>query len=326
MSEFEDAFGRRLEYRRLSVTERCNFRCAYCLPDGCSSAADPEPLSLAEIGRLVSAFAGLGVWKVRLTGGEPTLRRDICEIVRSIAATPGVTRVGLTTNGYRVAGLVPELQRAGLSALNVSVDSLDAERFARVTGFRRLDRIVAGVEAGLAAGITSVKVNAVLLRSMDDAELDRFLAWTRKLPLSVRFIELMQTGDNGAFFQEHHLSAQEVHRRLESRGWSRRPKDPRDGPAATYGHADHEGSVGLIAPYSAGFCDSCNRVRVTATGGLRLCLFGNAEIPLRPLLQSDGQRAELMELISSSVRAKPASHLLREGSSGATATLASIGG
>jgi GTP 3',8-cyclase len=326
MNDIQDAFGRRLQYLRLSVTDRCNFRCAYCLPDGCSTASVPPPLSLDEIGRLVSAFAGLGVWKVRLTGGEPTIRSDISEIVRRIAATPGVRRIGLTTNGYRLASIVPELRDAGLSSLNVSVDSLDRERFARVTGYPRLERIVAGVEDAIAAGIPSVKVNVVLLRGMDDGELDRFLEWTRRLPLTVRFIELMQTGENAAFFREHHLAAEEIRRALEGRGWTRLEKDPSDGPATNYGHPAHEGKAGLIAPYTPGFCDACNRVRASSTGGLRLCLFGDSEIPLRALLQSDGQRDELMQLIASSVAAKPAAHLLRQGSTGATNTLASIGG
>lgn len=322
----QDGSGRHLEYLRLSVTDRCNFKCAYCLPDGCGQQAGELPLSVAEIQRLVRAFADLGVWKVRLTGGEPTVRRDISEIVRTIAAVPGVRRIGLTTNGYRLAGMTTELRDAGLSSLNVSVDSLDSERFERITGSRLLDSIVAGVEAAVAAGIPSVKVNVVLLEGMDEAELDAFLSWTRDRPLTVRFIELMRTRENAGYFRRHHVPADSIRRELEARGWRRLARDANDGPAIVYGHAAHEGKAGLIAPYSPGFCDSCNRVRVSSTGALKLCLFGEREIPLRPYLQSDDRRRELAALIASSVQAKPPSHLLREGSSGAMTTLASIGG
>jgi cyclic pyranopterin phosphate synthase len=322
----QDGCGRHLEYLRLSVTDRCNFKCAYCLPDGCGLQQGEQPLSVAEIDRLVRAFAELGVWKVRLTGGEPTVRRDISEIVRVIAAVPGVRRIGLTTNGYRLAGMTAQLREAGLSSVNVSVDSLDPERFERITGSRLLESIVAGVEAAVAAGIPSVKVNVVLHEGMDAAELDAFLAWTRDRPLTVRFIELMQTRENAGYFRRHHLPADAIRRAIEASGWRRVERDLNDGPAIVYRHAAHEGKVGLIAPYSPGFCDSCNRVRVSSTGALKLCLFGEREIPLRPYLQSDDCRRDLVALVASSVQAKPASHLLREGSSGATSTLASIGG
>jgi GTP 3',8-cyclase len=322
----QDGFGRDLQYLRLSVTDRCNFRCSYCLPDGCPRGSGTEPLSVAEIRRLVRAFAALGVWKVRLTGGEPTMRRDIPEIVRTIAAVPGVRRIGLTTNGYRLAAIAGDLRTAGLSSVNVSLDSLDPARFERITGCSRLQRIVDGVEAAVAAGIASVKVNVVLLRGLDDAELDRFLAWTRARPLTVRFIELMQTGDNGALFRANHLPAEEIREKLERRGWARLPRDPNDGPAITFGHRAHEGKAGLIAPYSPGFCDTCNRVRVSSTGDLRLCLFGREGIPLRPYLASDDHGRDLMQVIQRSIGEKPPSHLLREGSTGGTRTLAVIGG
>lgn len=325
-SELQDGFGRHLEYLRLSITDRCNFRCAYCLPDGCGGAPPEPPLSVAEIGRLVRGFAALGVWKVRLTGGEPALRRDLVEIVRAVSSVPGVRRIGLTTNGHRLAERAAELRAAGLSSVNVSVDSLDPARFQRITGSPRLDRVVAGVEAALAAGLPAVKVNVVLLAGLGDAELDRFLAWTADRPLTVRFIELMQTGDNGAFFRRQHLPADAIHEKLEARGWRRLERDTTDGPAVVYGHGAHAGKAGLIAPYTPGFCDACNRVRVSSSGALRLCLFGDRELPLRPLLQSDDSAGELVTLIASSVRAKPATHHLREGSSGTTATLAAIGG
>ena len=320
-----DGRGRSLEYLRLSVTARCNSRCVYCLPSGCPSESGP-PLALAEIGRLVRAFAALGFWKVRVTGGEPTTRADIRDIVGCVATTPGVRRVGLTTNGYRLAGLAAGLRDAGLAALNVSLDSLLPARFAELTGCDCMDRVVEGIEASVAAGIPSVKVNAVLLRGFDDSELDRFLRWTKDLPLTVRFIELMQTGDNEAFFRENHLPAEAIQGKLEARGWSPLAKSAADGPAALYGHPDHRGRAGVIAPYTTGFCESCNRLRVSSKGDLRLCLFCEKEVPLRHLLERDDQAADLQRLIELSVKGKPAAHRLRDGRCGAATTLAAIGG
>lgn len=320
-----DGVGRRLRYLRLSVTEGCNFRCAYCLPDGPPPGPMPSPLSVGEIRRLVRAFAALGVEKVRLTGGEPTLREDVREIVRAVAETPGV-RVALTTNGYRLARIASGLREAGLAAVNVSVDSLAPARFEAITGRPLLTSVVAGVEAALGAGIPSVKVNAVLLRGFDDVELERYLAWTRRAPLTVRFIELMRTCGNGAFFRAQHLDAARIVRALEARGWEALPDGGADGPAVTYGHRDHAGRVGIIAPYAAGFCDTCNRVRVSAAGNLRLCLFGGAETPLRRHLHSELEREALTRAISGAVVSKPPSHRLRDGDSGDTASFAMIGG
>jgi GTP 3',8-cyclase len=325
--KLRDAFGRELHYLRLSVTDRCNFRCVYCLPQGCPSAGDGDGarLSRVEVARLVRGFAGLGFWKVRLTGGEPTVRRDICELVREVAGTAGIRRVGLTTNGYRLAAIAQELRDAGLTTVNVSVDSLEPERFHRITGTRLLDRVVAGIDAALSAGI-AVKVNAVLLQGLDDAELGRFLAWTRSQPLSVRFIELMETRDNGALFRRARLPASEVRASLEALGWRRLPRDPGDGPATNYGHPHHLGKVGIISAYSSGFCDTCNRLRVSSVGDLKLCLFGAQAVPLRPLLQSDAGAGALMERIESAVTIKPAAHELGAGRCGPTANLAMTGG
>lgn len=326
MNALVDGFGRTLQYLRLSVTDQCNFRCAYCLPQGCPRDPTAHPLSADEIEQLVQAFAALGVWKVRLTGGEPTLRPDICEIVRRIAATPGVRRIGLTTNGYRLASIAGELRAAGLTSLNVSLDSLYPARYERITGgCSDMRKIVEGIEAAVEAGMPSVKVNAVLLKGMDDDELNRFLAWTEYMPLTVRFIELMQTGENGDYFGQNHVSIEELRQKLLSRGWTPLQHEKSDGPATNYAHEGHLGKAGLIAPYSAGFCASCNRLRASSTGALRLCLFGDKdkEIPLRHLLAPE-HHEELKELILDSVQAKPAAH--REGRYGATKNLAVTGG
>ena len=320
-----DRFGRSLHYLRLSVTGRCNFRCVYCLPNGCPKE-DARPLSLLEIERLVRGFAALGFWKVRVTGGEPTTRSDVCEIIRAIARTPGIRSVGLTTNGYRLAALAPALREAGLTTLNVSLDSLRAERFDRLTGRNCLPAVLEGIEAALAAGIPSVQVNTVLLRGLEDDELDQLLAWTKNLPLTVRFIELMQTSDNETFFRANHLPARDVRDKLQGRGWLPLLTRPGSGPAALYRHPDHLGRAGLIAPYSEGFCKSCNRLRVSSTGDLRLCLFGEQQLALRPYLRRDDQMPELERLVALAVQSKPAAHSLGEGRCGPSPNLAAIGG
>jgi cyclic pyranopterin phosphate synthase len=326
MGPLRDALGRDLHYLRLSITDRCNFRCVYCLPDGCGRAAPEEPLSPDEIGRLSAAFAALGFWKVRLTGGEPTLRPDLCEVVGRVASTPGVRRVGLTTNGLRLASIADDLGRAGLASLNVSVDSLDPRRFEEITGSNQLARVIQGIDAALAAGIPSVKVNVVLLRGTAGPEIERFLRWTRRAPLTVRFIELMETGDNGTLFRRERVPAEQVRADLERNGWSPVGREEGDGPAVNYAHPDHLGRAGLISAYREGFCDSCNRLRVTAAGDLRTCLFGDEGVALRPLLQRDSGRDAAMRLIAWAVERKPASHELAIGRCGSRPHLASTGG
>ncbi len=325
--ELQDALGRRFNYLRLSVTDACNFRCAYCLPDGwCAPRAADAPLSVDEIRRLVAAFAALGVEKVRITGGEPTLRPDLAEIVRTVASTPGIRRVGLTTNGYDLARLSAPLRDAGLAFVNVSVDSLDPDRFRAVTGRPLLERVLQGVESALAAGFATVKVNAVLLRGLDRAEFDRFVAWTEDRPIAVRFIELMPTGCDASFFAAHHVPVTWVASELERRGWTPRERRAMDGPAVEYVRAGHAGRVGYIAPSTEGFCATCNRLRVSARGALKLCLFGTEDVPLRSWLASDsaaeGLALELVRLVTT----KPARHRLAEGCHGNTPSLAVIGG
>jgi cyclic pyranopterin phosphate synthase len=322
-----DGLGRTLSYLRLSITDRCNFRCVYCLPSGCRDAAR-APLSVDEIDRLVRGFAELGFEKVRVTGGEPTTRRDVCEIVARIAAVPGIRHIGMTTNGYRLAQLAPGLRAAGLTSINVSLDSLDPERFARVTGRDQLDGVVRGVEAALDAGIPSVKVNAVLMRGLEAPEIDRFLAWTEARPVTVRFIELMETEDNRQLFQQQHLSADALRGELALRGWAALPHAEGDGPATIFRRDGHAGRVGLIAPYSGSFCETCNRLRVSASGQLQLCLFGHRRVPLRPYLQEDSaqSRLHLQRAVREAVEEKPASHFLQQGRVGSTANLAAIGG
>jgi cyclic pyranopterin phosphate synthase len=325
MTQLADGFGRRFSYLRLSVTDVCNFRCEYCLPDGYQGTPTGF-LNLDEIRRLVTAFAELGTWKVRLTGGEPTLRRDFADIVRSVRAIPGVRRLAMTTNAYRLARDAAALKAAGMDAVNVSLDGLDAGHFERITGDGRFEQVMAGVDACLEQGFDAVKINTVLLKGLNDDHLPAFFDFVRERPLSLRFIELMRTGDNGSYFEQRHVSGALVRDRLEATGWQAAARGAADGPAVEYHHPDFRGRIGIIAPYAPGFCDTCNRLRVTARGALRLCLFGTGSGDLRPLLQADDQKEALKSAVIDALYGKRVSHFLHEGDYGDTPHLAMTGG
>ena len=322
-----DALGRRFEYLRLSLTDMCNFRCTYCLPDGYRKAEGAPPnLALEEIVRLVRAFATLGLWKIRLTGGEPTLRKEFTDIASAVTAIPGISRLAMTTNGYRLPERAQSFYDAGIRAINISIDSLDAAKFKQITGHARLAEVLDGIEAARAAGIADIKINTVLMRGLNHREIDDFLEFVSARDISLRFIEVMRTNENPGFFNAHHLPGENVTDRLDQLGWTRLPRVSGAGPAVEYGHADARGRIGIIAPYSRDFCASCNRLRVSATGKFHLCLFGDGGIDLRPLLASDSQHDELVARIIALTMTKAPSHLLHQGNSGATPHLASIGG
>lgn len=326
MSALFDAYGREFLYLRLSLTDVCNFRCQYCLPDGYHCEHGDGELSLPEIHRVVRAFVGLGLWKVRLTGGEPSLRRDLNAIIETVAAVPGVRRIAMTTNGYRLHRDVTSWRNAGLNALNVSIDSFDPRLFASLTGHDRLRDILDGLETALTLGFESLKLNAVLLREFNANDLQPFLTYLRERPVDIRFIELMQTGTNHAYFQAQHVGAGHLRQFLAEQGWLALPRQIGDGPAENFAHPDYRGRIGLIAPYAPDFCAGCNRLRITARGQLSLCLFSDEGADLRPLLASDTQQAELEARIRALLIQKKASHYLAEGITGATRHFAAIGG
>ncbi len=321
-----DEFGRSFRYLRISVTDACNFSCSYCLPNGyCKDPTADSPMTHSEFKHLVAGFAALGVRKIRITGGEPTLRRDIVELVQSASETPGIEQVVLSTNGYRLKGLVPALRKAGLQGVNVSVDSLDPELFQRITKTSLLPQILNGLEASLDAGLR-VKLNAVLMRDLNSEDLPRFLDYIRHRPISVRFIELMRTGDHPDFFESHHVRAEALEEWLVSQGWQLRERGPLDGPAREYEHAAYAGRIGVIAPYSKDFCGNCNRLRISCRGELKLCLFGDKQHSLRAFIQNESQQSELHAAVHYLLKGKKISHFLQEGEYGNTRQFASIGG
>ncbi len=322
----QDAHGRSFEYLRLSITEVCNFSCSYCLPDGYRKKPGPGFMRLDEIARLARAFAELGTWKIRITGGEPSVRRDFTQVIETLAAIAGVRRLATTTNGYRLKENAQSWHKAGLQAINVSVDSFKPNIFHKVTGHDRLDEVKAGIDACLEANYEAVKVNAVLLKGINDNDLGSFLDYVKNRPVGMRFIELMRTGDNAAYFNRYHVPATVVSEALEREGWVRKTREPGAGPAVDYVHGDYAGSIGLIAPYSKDFCKSCNRLRVSALGKLHLCLFTEFGMNLRPLLQADEQLDELKTFLGRSLQSKAVSHFLDDGITGGNHRFADIGG
>ena len=321
----KDSFGRRFPYLRLSVTEVCNFRCTYCLPNGYQKT-ERDFLTLHEIRRLAAVFAEIGTYKIRLTGGEPTVRRDLIDIAHAVSSINGIRTVALTTNGYNLKENAKAYFNAGINALNVSVDSLDPVRFHAITGQDKLSHVLDGIESAKAAGFTKIKVNNVLLKEVTDQMLPDFLAWIKHEALSIRFIELMQTGENSEFFAKHHISASVIIGQLLGHGFVTVIRQPDAGPAQEFTHPGYAGTIGIIAPYSKDFCKNCNRLRVTSRGKLMLCLFGEGGYDLRPLLQHDDQREELIDAIATALHFKHESHYLQQGITGSTPHLASLGG
>lgn len=320
-----DSHHRRFHYLRLSITDVCNFKCNYCLPDGYQCDSERNFLNLLEISRVCNAFAEMGVSKIRITGGEPALRKDLCAIIRTVSDTPNIKTVALTTNGFNLINNINDWVSAGLTQLNVSIDSLSAKTFQLITGSHRHEQILAGIDRAIELGI-KVKVNVVLLNKFNASEFEQFLAWLKHKPVTLRFIELMQTGDNEDFFQLNHVRGEQLKKELIKNGWSHIVKTKDAGPAQELFHPEYKGKVGFILPYSKDFCQSCNRLRVSSKGQLHPCLFAEQGLDFRHFLQSDDQKPQLKVWLQQQLMGKKVSHYLHDKQSGATKHLAMLGG
>lgn len=327
-----DAFGRRVDYLRISVTDRCNLRCVYCMPAGGVPWKDrSEILSFEEIERFVVAAAAEGISKIRLTGGEPLLRKGIVDLVRRLRAVPGVESVAMTTNGTMLPRMVADLVAAGLDRVNISLVSLDPDVYARATRGGRLDDALAGIDAALAAELAPVKINVVVVRSFEQ-DLVALARLSIDRPLHIRFIEYMPLGGDdecggagqgaGPWTRDDHVPSDETLSRLADEGARAGlgSFDPIEaggrpqgwGPARYFRFSGAGGTVGVISPLSHLFCGDCNRVRLTADGQLRTCLFSDDELDPRRILRH-GSDAELRSLILAAVAQKPESHNMRVG-------------
>lgn len=320
-----DSYSRKFKYLRLSLTEKCNFKCSYCLPNG-YKGCPTRNLDVNEIINLACAFKELGIEKIRLTGGEPALRPDLLEIIQTLKNDVGIQQIALTTNGFRLEQDLEKLKGAGLDALNVSLDSLNKDKFKLICGTDKCESIKQSVDRAVYMGFKSVKLNCVLLKNNNDDEFLDFLDYTKSRPISIRFIELMRTGDNKNYFEQHYLPIATFEQRLLNSGWKQQLTSPTSGPAKEFYHLNSVGRIGFISPYSKDFCSTCNRLRVSSTGGLRLCLFGQGNISLRHLLQNSEDRFELKEMIANALKMKPEGHGLHENVFGNMHSLSAIGG
>jgi cyclic pyranopterin phosphate synthase len=339
MAEIRDSFCRRINYLRVSVTDRCNFRCLYCMPEG-GFVWKPhsEILSYEEIVRLVRVASEVGVTKVRLTGGVPLVRGGIVELVHSLASLPAVDDLSLTTNGALLTRYARGLKDAGLQRINVSLDTLDPDRFAHITRRGRLEEVLAGIAAAEMVGLEPIKLNTVVVRGFNDDEVADIARLTLTKPWHVRFIELMPVGSeegclpgvcDGSSRGQSFVPVAEMRQRIQAALGEFVPDPPRvrgNGPARYYRLEGALGSVGFISAVSEHFCDRCNRLRLTADGALRPCLMADGEIDLRSPMRAGASDAELSALIAQSVAAKPDRHHLGEHQRPLGRAMAQIGG
>ena len=330
MNILEDSFGRKFPYIRLSITDVCNFKCGYCLPNGYQKdkSDNRKFLSVEEIEKLAKGLSELGVSKIRLTGGEPTIRKDFFDIVKILKNKSGIKKTVITTNGYRLDQIAEKLVESEIDGINISIDSLNRETFKNITGHDRLPEILRVIEKLQKLNFKNIKINAVLLNGVNSAQKD-FNEWSNFIKsneISFRYIELMQTGDSREYFKKYHVSSKIFTDYLNENNWIFQTHGKDAGPSKNYINPDYKGKFGLIAPYSKDFCKSCNRLRITARGDLRLCLFGNTGINIRHLIQRDDQLEELKDLILKQLHFKKESHYLELGETGLTKNLSQTGG
>jgi len=330
MNILKDSFGRKFPYIRLSISDVCNFKCGYCLPDGykIDKSDNRTFINTDEIRRLAKALSELGVSKIRLTGGEPTIRKDFFEIIKIIKENSGIKKTVITTNGYRLDKIANDIKNSGLDGVNISIDSLDPKTFKKITGHDRLEEILRGIKNLQKLNFKNIKINAVLLKGINDSEKD-FDSWAEFIKnneIDFRYIELMQTGDNFDYFNKYHVPSKKFTDYLNNNNWVIQTFGKDAGPAKNYLNPKFKGKFGVIAPYSKDFCKSCNRLRITAKGDLRLCLFGNTGINIRHLMQKDSQLEELKDLILKQLNFKKESHYLEIGETGLTKNLSTTGG
>jgi len=323
-----DRFGRNIHYLRISLTDHCNLRCVYCMPEDMTFRPNAELLQDDELLRLVNVFARLGFDKIRLTGGEPTVRANVVDLVRQMAAVPGIQSLSMTTNGVLLEKLARPLKEAGLERVNVSLDTVDAERFKRITRWGRLEQVWAGIQAAEEAGLTPVKINAVVVRGFNDGDVTDLARLTLEHNWQVRFIEMMPFGGDTAFQQQQVVSDAEIRARIEAelgplelQGGGRL-----DGEARIYRLPGAPGELGFISSVTLPFCASCSRARLTADGKLRLCLLRDKELDLLTPLRQGATDEELRQLVVAGIWVKPWGHGLADGEVATNRVMSEIGG
>jgi len=322
MTELSDSFNRRINYLRISVTDRCNLRCVYCMPpEGVPSIPHSELLSYEEISTVAQVAAGLGINKIRLTGGEPLVRAELPKLIGMLSQVKGIDEVSLTTNGTLLKKHALELRQVGLGRINISLDTLKVDKFRQITRFGELKDVLDGIKAAKDAGFEPVKINTVVMRGINDDEVLDFASMTHKQGWHVRFIELMPFTDMIGI-----MPCSEVRQRIMSLGPLEPGQSTGNGPARYYRLSGAKGTIGFICPISEPFCSRCNRLRLTSDGQLCPCLLSDDGIDLKGPLRSNASMQEIERLIVKEIASKPKQHHLTEGIAPMKRNMSQIGG
>ncbi len=315
MTQLHDRHNRTIDYLRISITDHCNLQCQYCVPfDGRTKLQMDDILSYEEIFAIARAAVDAGVTKVRLTGGEPLMRKNMLQLCGMLASLPQITDLSVTTNGVLLEAMAADLKAAGVNRVNVSLDTLDPERYRQITGRDELQRVLRGIQLAADAGLTPIKLNMVPMKGVNDDEIVQLARWTLKDPLDIRFIELMPT--SGWARKKHDqlfMPIDEIRRQVETIGsLEMLPQMQTRGPAAYARLPGAKGRVGFIAAISHHFCSTCNRLRLTADGKLRTCLFAEEEIDIKTPVRQGACPKDLLEIIQAATAAKPKGHNLND--------------
>ncbi|MFH1148123.1 MAG: GTP 3',8-cyclase MoaA [Pseudomonadota bacterium] len=307
---FIDSFGRQISYLRLSITDRCNLYCRYCMPlAGARKSSHSEILRYEELLRIVRVSSSHGIKKVRITGGEPLFRRGVVSFLDMLGRVDGLEEIGLTTNGVLLAEMFDGIYGAGIRKVNVSLDTLDPAKYKEITSQPCWGEVWKGIQRALTARDMTVKINVVVMKGINDDEIESFVRLAREYPFQVRFIEFMPIGCGSRWSKERYFPGDEVLQRLRRTGdLIQIPKKENAGPAVVYKLSGGAGEVGLITPVSNSFCNSCNRMRITPDGRLRMCLFSDDELDLKKALRSDIGDDDVLSFLKEAVKRKPPSH------------------
>ncbi len=311
MSRLKDIYQRTIDYLRVSITDRCNLRCIYCMPpEGVMPFEHKEILRYEEIERIVKIAASIGLRKIRITGGEPLVRKDVIYLIASLRNIPGIEEISLTTNAILLSRYAKQLAEAGLNRVNISLDSLNPDRYAEITRGGDIHMVLKGVREAEMVGLNPIKINMVPIRGLNEDEIEEFSRLTLRYPYQVRFIEFMPFGILDNWRPEKFISTEEIKSIVACLGTLTPAKLSRAGPARYYRFDGAPGVIGFISPLSNHFCNECNRLRLTADGKLRPCLFSETEIDLKPTLRSSASDDEIKRLLKLSIDTKPEGHNL----------------
>jgi cyclic pyranopterin phosphate synthase len=312
MNKLVDSFGRQIEYLRLSVTDRCDLRCSYCMPGDYRDFAEPDDwLTFDEVEQVVRVFAQMGLHRLRITGGEPLVRRNVTTLIHRLGQINGIDDLSLSTNATRLEKMALELKTAGISRINVSLDTLDADRYSEITR-GKLDKVLAGLKAAREAGLAPVKINMVVMQGINENEIDAMVAYCASNDFTLRMIETMPQGDTGRQSSRNYVDLRQIENDLASRFDMIPAVSSGGGPARYLKMRDSNTTIGFITPISQHFCETCNRVRLSVEGTLYLCLGQEDKVELRPLLRKGISDSELQRVLVDAIASKPERHEFKE--------------